>query len=111
MTMGWDIFRVETAFVTHIAAPIHLCISVENLVPTARLRHPDAVTCSWHGCHVAYDQDNGPAAARSPQHGKDGIRRIIHHSPLEAAGITVSSVERRLGRVDAVEITHEPLNA
>ncbi len=71
----------------------------------------DAVARPLHGRHVA-DHDAGvvPLEAMADP-GKDRVLGIAPLDPLEALGLAVAGMQRRLGAVERVEVADQALDA
>src|SRR5262249_2658003 len=85
-------------------------VAVQQLTPPTALRNSERVVRSWHGRKVA-DDENRRAAAWAAQKRDYARLGVVRVDPLEACGLEVDLVQRRLGPIERIERGHPPLDA
>src|SRR5215471_2410530 len=101
---------VDAAQIAHSAAAVVNGVAVQQLTPPTALRNSERVVRSWHGRKVA-DDENRRAAAWAAQKRDYARLGVVRVDPLEACGLEVDLVQRRLAPIERIERRHPALDA
>lgn len=110
MSIGQDWLCVNLSFIAESAAAIFPSIAVEALAIASRSRHADTVPGSGDWREIAHDDCQVTGTSTAAQMGERAAFRVVDINTLEACGLDVELVERRLAAIETVEIAHSTLH-